>query len=170
MGRTREFDADEVVASAAELFGRLGYAGCSVDDLVIELGVHRGSLYRTFGSKHNLFVRALGHTVDTAVPRVAASIAAAKGMRKTQIAARAEELDIIVVGGWEASADPSVRRLVTQAVTTLGSVVAGAQADRATQRAAGVAALACRLASRSVGVRWTRDLAGLLAGFDGRGG
>lgn len=67
MGRTRTFDEAEAVHSAARLFARLGYEGTSVDDLVLELKVHRGSLYRTFGSKLNLFHIALRTHIDADV-------------------------------------------------------------------------------------------------------
>ncbi|WP_408649259.1 helix-turn-helix domain-containing protein [Streptomyces herbicida] len=33
------------------MFAERGYEGTSVDDLVRALGVHRGSLYKVFGSK-----------------------------------------------------------------------------------------------------------------------
>lgn len=64
MARQRGFDEDEAVATAARLFTERGYEGTSVDDLVVGLGVHRGSLYRTFGSKLGLFHRALRTQVD----------------------------------------------------------------------------------------------------------
>jgi TetR/AcrR family transcriptional repressor of nem operon len=41
-----------------ELFWTKGYEATSVSDLTEELGVHPGSLYRTFGDKHALFLRA----------------------------------------------------------------------------------------------------------------
>ncbi len=40
---------------AAAVFGRLGYNATSVDDLVAATGLQRGSLYKAFGSKRNLF-------------------------------------------------------------------------------------------------------------------
>ncbi|WP_290055629.1 TetR/AcrR family transcriptional regulator, partial [Amycolatopsis solani] len=51
MGRRRAFDEDEVVHAAVKLFGGRAYDGVSVNDLVTHLGVHRNSLYKTFGSK-----------------------------------------------------------------------------------------------------------------------
>lgn len=50
-----------MLATAAGLFARLGYEATSVDDLVRELGVHRGSLYGAFGSKRGLFGAVLDH-------------------------------------------------------------------------------------------------------------
>jgi len=59
MGRPRNFDEGDVVMRAAEAFGRLGYAACSVDDLVEATGLQRGSLYKVFGSKRGLFEKVL---------------------------------------------------------------------------------------------------------------
>ncbi|UQS24908.1 TetR/AcrR family transcriptional regulator [Amycolatopsis thermalba] len=61
MPRPREFDEQEVVARAAGLFRRLGYHATSVRDLNGELELTSSSLYRTFGDKHALFLRALDH-------------------------------------------------------------------------------------------------------------
>ncbi|EHR59889.1 TetR/AcrR family transcriptional regulator [Saccharomonospora cyanea] len=61
MPRPREFDEHEVVARAARLFRRYGYHATSTRDLGGELGLTPSSLYRTFGDKHTLFLRALDH-------------------------------------------------------------------------------------------------------------
>jgi TetR/AcrR family transcriptional repressor of nem operon len=77
VGRPRGFDEDEVVRAAAELFALHSYDGTSVDDLVNHLGVHRGSLYKTFGSKRGLYLRALRRHVDDDVTRLARAVAGA---------------------------------------------------------------------------------------------
>lgn len=59
MGRPRKFPPDVIVDKAADLFWRQGYGGTTPDNLVDELGIGKGSLYRSFESKHNLFVLAL---------------------------------------------------------------------------------------------------------------
>ncbi len=59
MTRTKEFDPDVAVAAAIDIFWARGYANTSMQDLVDELGLNRGSIYGTFGSKHELFVTAL---------------------------------------------------------------------------------------------------------------
>lgn len=65
MPRPREFDEQEVVARATDLFWRLGYHATSVRDLGGELKLTPSSLYRTFGDKHTLFLRALDHYRST---------------------------------------------------------------------------------------------------------
>jgi TetR/AcrR family transcriptional repressor of nem operon len=67
MGRPRAFDEDEVVRAAADLFGHRSYDGVSIDDLVTHLGIHRNSLYKTFGSKRGLYLRALRWHLETQV-------------------------------------------------------------------------------------------------------
>lgn len=61
MPRPREFDEDDVVSRATDLFWRRGYHATSVRDLGDVLGLSASSLYRTFGDKHALFLRALEH-------------------------------------------------------------------------------------------------------------
>ena len=58
-GRPREFDPDDVVIDAIEVFRARGYHGTSVDDLTKGTGLARGSLYKAFRDKHSLFVAAL---------------------------------------------------------------------------------------------------------------
>jgi TetR/AcrR family transcriptional repressor of nem operon len=59
VGRLRQFDEARTVEAAAAVFRHRGYTAASVDHLVEATGVHRGSLYNVFGSKHGLFLRAL---------------------------------------------------------------------------------------------------------------
>ncbi len=63
MARPRTFDEDEVIAKAAEVFGRLGFNAASVDDLLGATGLQRGSLYKAFGSKRNLFEKVLARAL-----------------------------------------------------------------------------------------------------------
>ena len=59
MSRTKEFDPDVVLDRAMDVFWRKGYTATSIQNLVDEMGIQRGSLYATFGSKHELFLAAL---------------------------------------------------------------------------------------------------------------
>jgi len=55
MARPRLFIEDEVIETAAHHFAKAGYNATSIDDLVLISGLKRGSLYKAFGSKLNLF-------------------------------------------------------------------------------------------------------------------
>jgi TetR/AcrR family transcriptional regulator, transcriptional repressor for nem operon len=59
MARPRNFEEHTVIAQAAEVFARMGYHGASVDELVAATGLQRGSIYKAFGSKRNLFEKVL---------------------------------------------------------------------------------------------------------------
>lgn len=59
MARPREFDQEAVLNKAMELFWQKGYERTSIQDLVQHTGVHRGSLYDTFGDKNQLFLACL---------------------------------------------------------------------------------------------------------------
>lgn len=59
MARPRQFDEEEAVRAARDLFWDVGYHGTSIDDLSAATGLGRGSLYAAFGGKRALFLRAL---------------------------------------------------------------------------------------------------------------
>jgi AcrR family transcriptional regulator len=59
MGRPREFDTDDALQTALELFWRKGYEGTSITDLTDGMGITKPSLYGTFGNKEELFRMAL---------------------------------------------------------------------------------------------------------------
>ncbi|WP_329295879.1 TetR/AcrR family transcriptional regulator [Streptomyces sp. NBC_01455] len=63
MARTREFDIDQAVDRAMDLFWRRGYAETSLPDLLKELSIGSGSFYAAFGSKEQLYLRALDRYV-----------------------------------------------------------------------------------------------------------
>lgn len=89
-----------MIAAAAELFAGRAYDGLSVDDLVGHLGVHRNSLYKTFGSKRGLYLSALRWYVEH------------------QLAA--DRLDLLLMAAVEqAPVDPEVAAIVTAALAKL---------------------------------------------------
>ena len=65
MARIREFDPDEALEKALELFWRNGYAETTMRDVVAYTGVAHAGLYSAFGSKHELFKAALIHHRNT---------------------------------------------------------------------------------------------------------
>jgi TetR/AcrR family transcriptional repressor of nem operon len=59
MGRPREFDTDQVLDSAVDVFWSKGFESTSVQALCQATGLNAGSLYAAFGDKRGLFIEAL---------------------------------------------------------------------------------------------------------------
>lgn len=53
-----------IMAKAAPLFNRLGYAGCSMQDIMAATGLEKGGLYRHFASKEELATAVFRYSVD----------------------------------------------------------------------------------------------------------
>lgn len=59
MARSKEFEINDVLDKAMNLFWQQGYEKTSIQELTTHMGIHRRSLYDTFGDKHDLFLDAL---------------------------------------------------------------------------------------------------------------
>src|SRR5689334_5654035 len=59
MGRPKEFNPNQAMKEAMEAFWERGYHGTSVNDLLAEMKLNRGSMYDTFGDKKSLFLATL---------------------------------------------------------------------------------------------------------------
>jgi len=86
MARSKEFDVNQVLRKAMELFWQQGYEKTSMQQLVDHMGIHRRSIYDTFGDKRTLFLSALSHyeeiiTSDTK-KRVASKLLVKQGIRE----------------------------------------------------------------------------------------
>lgn len=110
MGRPRGFDEQVVTAAAVGLFATRVYDGVSVDDLVQELGVHRNSLYKTFGSKRGLYLAALRWHLEHQLQPLAEQLAAGAEVVDSPT------LDLLLLAAVErAPVDTEVAALVAQA-------------------------------------------------------
>ena len=65
MARNREFDPEQALEKALELFWRDGYAETTMRDVVTYTGVAHAGLYNAFGGKQELFKKALIHHRNT---------------------------------------------------------------------------------------------------------
>ncbi|MCZ8519451.1 MULTISPECIES: TetR/AcrR family transcriptional regulator [Paenibacillus] len=83
MARSKEFDENAVLDKAMRLFWEQGYEKTSMTDLVEHMGIHRRSLYDTFGDKHNLFLKAMDRFDD----KISAALAG--GVKRSKTAAEA---------------------------------------------------------------------------------
>lgn len=59
MARPREFDPEDAIAKALPVFWEHGYEDASLPDLLAGMGLTRGSLYKAFKDKKNLFLLVL---------------------------------------------------------------------------------------------------------------
>ena len=59
MPRNKEFDYDQKLEEARNLFWEKGYHATSMNDLVDTLKLNRSSIYDTYGNKHSLFIKCL---------------------------------------------------------------------------------------------------------------
>jgi AcrR family transcriptional regulator len=64
-GRPRNFDKQEALSRAMDVFWEKGYEGASMAELTAAMGINAPSLYAAFGSKENLFREALSLYVST---------------------------------------------------------------------------------------------------------
>ena len=58
-GRKKEFTEANVLQCAAELFMVKGFESTSTEDLLRAMKINKGSLYHSFGSKRELFIKVL---------------------------------------------------------------------------------------------------------------
>lgn len=67
MARPREFDTDEALKGATEIFWRQGYLATNLPDLLDAMGLTRGSFYKAFSDKENAYLEALDYYDRTVV-------------------------------------------------------------------------------------------------------
>ena len=83
-GRPREFDLDDAVRDALEVFRQRGYHGASMVDLIEGTRLSRGSLYKAFPDKRALFFAAFDLYAREALERLGEKLrqgAAREGIR-----------------------------------------------------------------------------------------
>jgi AcrR family transcriptional regulator len=81
-GRPREFDPNEALDQAVELFWTHGLEGVDVQRIARAVGVTKPSLYRLFGDKSQLFLRAMKRYSETVGIKPYAAFAAEPELRK----------------------------------------------------------------------------------------
>jgi AcrR family transcriptional regulator len=137
VGRPREFDPDAVLEQAMDLFWEHGYDGVSISDLTDATGINRRSLYAAFGSKEELFAKA----VERYMSGHAGYIAEALRRPTAWDVSRA-----MVHGAADANTDPGRPRgcLLVQGALAGGDDADAVRDDLAQQRSDSVKALARR--------------------------
>ena len=137
VGRPREFDPDEVLETAMKLFWEHGFDGVSISDLTDGTGINRRSLYAAFGSKEELFGRAVWRYLDGPGGFVAAAL--------QQPTAR-DVAEIMLHGAADSYTDPGRPRgcLLVHGALAAGEGTDAVRVDLAQQRDASVKTLARR--------------------------
>jgi TetR/AcrR family transcriptional regulator, transcriptional repressor for nem operon len=74
MARPREFDIDEALERAMNVFWAKGYEGASLRDLLDAMGIARGSLYKAFEDKRSIYLAALDRYDRTEIQRTVAAL------------------------------------------------------------------------------------------------
>lgn len=64
-GRPKQFDREQALGRAMELFWQRGFEAASMPQLLAAMGISRQSLYDTFGNKRELYVSAIRHYRET---------------------------------------------------------------------------------------------------------
>lgn len=73
-GRKKEFTEENVLQCAAELFMVKGFESTSTNNLLHAMNINKGSLYHSFGSKRELFIKVLQYYSDKYVDSFAKSL------------------------------------------------------------------------------------------------
>ena len=81
-GRPRNFDEQEALEKAIQVFWSKSYDGVTIDDLVVGMGVGRPSLYAVFGDKRTIFLRALKAYAEAKGARAAKALFSAPTLRE----------------------------------------------------------------------------------------
>jgi len=61
LGRPKQYDAEQALIRALEIFWHNGYANTSLDALAKAMNMNRPSIYAAFGNKHELYLQAVAH-------------------------------------------------------------------------------------------------------------
>ncbi|MBC8445253.1 MAG: TetR/AcrR family transcriptional regulator [Rhodospirillaceae bacterium] len=115
MARTKEFETDDVVLKAIDVFWRKGFEATSIQDLVDAMGINRGSIYGTFGDKAGLF--------EAAIQRYQIDAPSQRLIDKAQTGDPREEIELFFNSLLTRGEGPERRRgcLVTNSITELSA-------------------------------------------------
>jgi AcrR family transcriptional regulator len=128
-GRPREYDSDQALNRAADLFWRNGYAAVSLDDIARATGMNRPSLAAAFGDKRNLYLRTLERYRDASRAQAVELLSISKSLRAFLRRFYAAAIDIYLAGedvalgcysigtaATQAATDPEVRRFLSDSI------------------------------------------------------
>jgi TetR/AcrR family transcriptional repressor of nem operon len=97
MARPREFDIDQALERAMNVFWTKGYEGASLQDLLGAMKIARGSLYKAFEDKHSVYLAALDRYDRTEIQRAVDGLRDRTGDGATRIRRFLEDARAAVV-------------------------------------------------------------------------
>jgi len=74
IGRPRKLEPEAILEIAMNIFWSKGYEATSVADILHATGLHKGSLYQTFGDKKSLFIACLTSYQEQLFNKIATTI------------------------------------------------------------------------------------------------
>jgi len=74
LGRPREFNEDDVLTDIMSVFWRNGYEGTGLAQIIKATGLQKGSLYKAFENKQDMYVKALAHYEKNIVDKAVKSL------------------------------------------------------------------------------------------------
>jgi TetR/AcrR family transcriptional repressor of nem operon len=135
----RQFDEQEVIALALDVFWRKGLHDATMQDLAAATGVQRGSLYNAYGDKEAIFLRAFDQYAVQFLEM------AAKALAEGDAAARLRNFfDVIIVN--MTSGSPSRGCLTTR--TALDAAISS---DDVRERVQGLLSRLEQIVSQAIG-------------------
>jgi len=78
IGRPREFDTDQALQAAMQVFWSKGYEATSLADLITAMNISKSSFYQTFENKHQLFQNCINYYQDRFISDLIDSLKKAK--------------------------------------------------------------------------------------------
>lgn len=101
MPRHREYDREQVLNKAMQIFWFQGYNNTSLQELEKAMGINRFGIYATFNDKHSLFLDALAYYRHTVVNTLLAPLEGTSGLEGiTSFFSQFIELSQAPSGNW----------------------------------------------------------------------
>jgi TetR/AcrR family transcriptional repressor of nem operon len=133
VSRNKNADLDRVLRAATRVFLERGFSATSMSDLVAATGMNRAGLYSAFGSKHQLYITALGRYREDTEPELRSITHRALDRKESErldapravadlldvVARHSKEGGFVVRAAVELADDPATMRRVQEAWTEL---------------------------------------------------
>ncbi|MEU2744328.1 TetR/AcrR family transcriptional regulator [Streptomyces sp. NPDC007095] len=102
MGRKRGFDETTVLDVVRDRFWTTGFDGTSTYDLMEATGLGKGSIYKAFGNKHDLYVHVFSDYCQSLVAHAREQLRDGPHAVLTSPMARLERYVVSLADGWDA--------------------------------------------------------------------